>query len=192
MRAFAGLGNQGDAYAGHRHNVGWMLLDVLERRHATVDKKDLDLVRLTHIRLQGRGKNGEVSELWLMRPKTYMNENGLGVAKGCKELDLRPEQILVAFDDVDLPLGKLRLRESGGSSGQRGMQSIIGALGTQKIPRLRLGISGEKASTDTVAYVLSSFEKNEKDTAAEMVEEAADAVEMVLRSGLIAAMNRFN
>tara|TARA_Y100001947_G_C10191811_1_gene241093 strand:- start:39 stop:404 length:366 start_codon:yes stop_codon:yes gene_type:complete len=121
-----------------------------------------------------------------------MNENGLGVAKGCKELDLRPEQILVAFDDVDLPLGKLRLRESGGSSGQKGMQSIIGALGTQKIPRLRLGISGEKASTDTVAYVLSSFEKNEKDTAAEMVEEAADAVEMVLRSGLIAAMNRFN
>ena len=134
MRALAGLGNQGDAYAGHRHNVGWMLLDVLERRHAIVDKKDLDLVRLTHIRLQGRGKNGEVSELWLMRPKTYMNENGLGVAKGCKELNLRPEQILVAFDDVDLPLGKLRLRESGGSSGQKGMQSIIDALGTQKIP----------------------------------------------------------
>ena len=192
MRAFAGLGNQGDAYAGHRHNVGWMLLDVLERRHATVDKKDLDLVRLTHIRLQGRGKNGEFAELWLMRSKTYMNENGLGVAKGCKELDLRPEQILVAFDDVDLPLGKLRLRGSGGSSGQKGMRSIINALGTQKIPRLRLGISGEKASTDTVTYVLSSFEKNEKDTAAEMVEEAADAVEMVLRSGLIAAMNRFN
>ena len=192
MRAFAGLGNQGDAYAGHRHNVGWMLLDVLERRHATVDKKDLDLVRLTHIRLKGRGKNGEFAELWLMRSKTYMNENGLGVAKGCKELDLRPEQILVAFDDVDLPLGKLRLRGSGGSSGQKGMRSIINALGTQKIPRLRLGISGEKASTDTVTYVLSSFEKNEKDTAAEMVEEAADAVEMVLRSGLIAAMNRFN
>lgn len=192
MRALAGLGNQGDAYVGHRHNVGWMLLDVLERRHAIVDKKDLDLVRLTHIRLQGRGKNGESSELWLMRSKTYMNENGIGVAKGCNELDLGPEQILVAFDDVDLPLGKLRLRESGGSSGQKGMQSIIDALGTQKIPRLRLGISGEKASTDTVAYVLSSFEKNEKDTAAEMVEEAADAVEMVLRSGLIAAMNRFN
>ena len=192
MRAFAGLGNQGDAYAGHRHNVGWMLLDVLERRHATVDKKDLDLVRLTHIRLKGQGKNGEFAELWLMRSKTYMNENGLGVAKGCKELDLRPEQILVAFDDVDLPLGKLRLRGSGGSSGQKGMRSIINALGTQKIPRLRLGISGEKASTDTVTYVLSSFEKNEKDTAAEMVEEAADAVEMVLRSGLIAAMNRFN
>ena len=192
MRALAGLGNQGDGYAGHRHNVGWMLLDVLERRHAIVDKKDLDLVRLTHIRLHGRGKNVESSGLWLMRSKTYMNENGLGVAKGCKELDLRPEQILVAFDDVDLPLGKLRLRESGGSSGEKGMQSIIGALGTQKIPRLRMGISGEKASTDTVAYVLSSFEKNEKDTAAEMVEEAADAVEMVLRSGLIAAMNRFN
>ena len=185
MRALAGLGNQGDAYAGHRHNVGWMLLDVLERRHAIVDKKDLDLVRLTHIRVHGRDKNGESSELWLMRSKTYMNENGLGVAKGCDELDLEPEQILVAFDDVDLPLGKLRLRESGGSSGQKGMQSTIDALGTQKIPRLRLG-------TDTVAYVLSSFDKNEKDTAAEMVEEAADAVEMVLRSGLIAAMNRFN
>ncbi len=192
MRALAGLGNQGDEYAEHRHNAGWMLLDVLERRHPIVDKKDLDRVRLTRIRLKGRREDGGPAELWVMRSKTNMNGSGLGVASGCKELDLSPEQILVAFDDVDLPLSKVRLRESGGSSGQNGMKSVIDALGTQEIPRLRLGICGEEASVDTVAYVLSRFDKNERDAAAEMIEEAADVVEMVLRSGLIAAMNRFN
>lgn len=192
MRALAGLGNRGDEYAEHRHNAGWMLLDALERRHPIVDTKDLGQVKLTRIRMKGRREDGGPAELWLMRSMKYMNESGLGVARGCKELGLSQEQILVAFDDVDLPLGKVRLRESGGSSGQNGMKSVIDALGTQKIPRLRMGVCGENASANIADYVLSRFDKNERDTAAEMIEEAADAVEMVLRFGLIAAMNRFN
>ena len=192
MRALAGLGNPGDEYAEHRHNAGWMLLAVLERRHRVVETKHLDRVQLTRIRMKGRRADGGPAEFWLMRSKTYMNESGLGVSRGCDELGLGPADLVVAFDDVDLPVGKIRLREAGGSGGQNGMKSVIDALGTQKIPRLRLGICGERAPADTADYVLRRFDKDERDSAAEMIEEAADAVEMILRSGLTTAMNRFN
>jgi len=192
VRALAGLGNPGDEYAEHRHNAGWMLLSVLERRYPVVKTKELGRARLSRIRMKGRREDGGPAELWLIRSRTYMNESGRGVSQACNELGLVPAEILVAFDDIDLSLGKIRLRESGGSGGQNGMKSVIDALGTQKIPRLRLGICGERATAATADYVLARFDKDEKDTAAEMIEDAADAVEMVLRSGLIAAMNRFN
>jgi len=192
VRALAGLGNPGDEYAEHRHNAGWMVLAALERRHRVVETKHLDWVQLTRIRMKGRRADGGPAELWLMRSKTYMNESGLGVSRGCDELGLGPADLVVAFDDVDLPVGKIRLREAGGSGGQNGMKSVIDALGTQKIPRLRLGICGERAPADTADYVLRRFDKDERDSAAEMIEEAADAVEMILRSGLATAMNRFN
>lgn len=192
MRALAGLGNPGDEYAEHRHNAGWMLLAALGRRYPVVATKELNNAKLSRIRMKGRREDGGPAELWLIRSRTYMNDSGRGVSQACDELRLAPQQILMAFDDIDLPLGKIRLRESGGSGGHNGMKSVIDALGTQKIPRLRLGICGERAPADTAGYVLRRFDKDEKDTAAEMVEEAADAVEMVLRSGLIAAMNRFN
>ena len=192
MRAVAGLGNPGDKYAEHRHNAGWMLLAALERRHPVVETKDLDRASLCRIRMKGRREDGGPAELWLIRSRTYMNESGRGVSQARVSLGLEPQEILVAFDDIDLPLGRIRLRESGGSGGQNGMRSIIDALGTQKIPRLRLGIRGERANADTADYVLDRFDKDERDVAAEMIEEAADAVEMVLRSGLIAAMNRYN
>jgi len=192
VRALAGLGNPGDEYGEHRHNAGWMLLAALERRYPVVEKKELHNAKLSRIRMKGRREDDGPAELWLIRSRTYMNDSGWGVSQACDALRVTPQQILLAFDDIDLPLGKIRLRESGGSSGHNGMKSVIDALGTQKIPRLRLGICGEHAPADTADYVLRRFAKDEKDTAAEMFEEAADAVEMVLRSGLIAAMNRFN
>lgn len=192
MRALAGLGNPGDEYREHRHNAGWMLLDALERRHTTVETRQLELVKLTRLRLKGRNADGGPAELWLMRSKTYMNDSGLAVAQGAAELGLSPQEILVVFDDVDLPLARLRIRVAGGSGGQKGMASIIAALGTEQIPRLRLGIRGERVSRDTADYVLRPFDKAERDDAAEMVEDAADAVEAILRSGIVAAMNRFN
>lgn len=192
MRALAGLGNPGDEYAEHRHNAGWMLLAALERRYPVVETRKLNNAKLSRIRMKGRREDGGPAELWLIRSRTYMNDSGRGVSQASDELRLAPHQVLVTFDDIDLPLGKIRLRESGGSGGQNGMKSVIDALGTQKIPRLRLGICGDRAPADTADYVLRRFDRDEKDTAAEMVEDAADAVEMVLRSGLIAAMNRFN
>ena len=192
MRALAGLGNPGERYSQHRHNAGWMLLDLLESRHPGIETDQMEWVDLSRIRMKGRREDGSPAELWLMRSKTYMNESGLAVSQGCDRLGLEPGEVLVAFDDVDLPLGKLRLREAGGSSGQNGMESVIESLGTQQIPRLRLGIRGETLRGETADYVLSRFDKEERDTAAEMIEEAADAVEMVLRSGLIAATNKYN
>ena len=192
MRALAGLGNPGDEYAEHRHNAGWMLLAALERRYPVVETRKLNNAKLSRIRMKGRREDGGPAELWLIRSRTYMNDSGRGVSQASDELRLAPHQVLVTFDDIDLPLGKIRLRESGGSGGQNGMKSVIDALGTQKIPRLRLGICGDRAPADTADYVLRRFDRDEKDTAAEMVEDAADAVEMVLRAGLIAAMNRFN
>jgi len=192
VRALAGLGNPGDEYAEHRHNAGWMLLAVLERRHPVIESKELSSARLSRIRMKGRRQDGGPAELWLIRSRTYMNDSGRGVSQAARELRLDAHQILVAFDDVDLPLGKVRLRESGGSGGQNGMKSVIDALGTQKIPRLRLGIRGERATVDTADYVLSRFDKDERDAAAEMIEEAADAVGMILRAGFAAAMNHYN
>lgn len=192
MRVLAGLGNPGDEYAEHRHNAGWMLLSLLEQRHRVVDHKELSQARLSRIRMKGRREDGGPAELWLVRSRTYMNDSGRGVSQAVKELRVPPHEALVAFDDVDLPLGKIRLRERGGSGGQNGMKSVIEALGTQKIPRLRLGIRGERAAGDTADYVLSRFDKDERDTAAEMLEDAADAVETVLRAGLVTAMNRYN
>lgn len=192
MRVLAGLGNPGDEYAEHRHNAGWMLLRVLEQRHRVVDTKDLSQASLSRIRMKGRREDGGPAELWLVRSRTYMNDSGRGVSQAVKDLRVEPHEVLVAFDDIDLPLGKVRLRKSGGSGGQNGMKSVIEALGTQKIPRLRLGIRGERAVGDTADYVLSRFDKDERDAAAEMLEDAADAVETVLRAGLVVAMNRYN
>jgi len=192
VRVLAGLGNPGDEYAEHRHNAGWMLLRVLERRHRVVDTKELSQASLSRIRMKGRREDGGPAEIWLVRSRTYMNDSGRGVSQAVKDLRVEPHEVLVAFDDIDLPLGKVRLRKSGGSGGQNGMKSVIEALGTQEIPRLRLGIRGERAAGDTADYVLSRFDKDERDTAAEMLEDAADAVETVLRAGLVAAMNRYN
>jgi PTH1 family peptidyl-tRNA hydrolase len=191
----AGLGNPGDKYSEHRHNAGWMLLDVLLKRSRVVEKRNLDWVELRRIELheRGRKRKGEGGdELWLMRPTTYMNRSGVGVSDGCSALNIEPDELIIAYDDIDLPLGALRIRPSGGDGGHRGMRSIIRALGTQKIPRLRMGIRGIDAPPDTADYVLSRFKKDELETIAEVIEVAADAVEMIQRSDLTAAMNAYN
>lgn len=185
MLAVAGLGNPGDSYRDTRHNAGWMLLDRLRGRGRVVEERRRDWSELARLELRGR-------EVWLIRPETYMNRSGLGVSDGCDALELGPGEILVAYDDADLPLGRIRLRPSGGSGGHKGMQSVIDALGSDRIPRLRLGIRGEDAPEELTDYVLGPFAEEERETADEMVERAADAVVMVLRAGLAAAMNEFN
>lgn len=166
-----------------------MLLDVLIRRGRVVQRRELDWVDLARLELRDRGAT---RELWLMRPRTWMNRSGAGVSEGCDALGLGAEEILVAYDDIDLPLGKIRLRPAGGDGGHRGLRSVIQSLGTQGIPRLRLGVRGQGGREDTADYVLAPFEKDERDPAAEMIETAADAVETVLRDGLARAMNEFN
>jgi PTH1 family peptidyl-tRNA hydrolase len=172
-----------------------MLLDALLRRSRVVERRDLEWVELRRIELHVRsgkrkGKGGE--ELWLMRPTTYMNRSGIGVSQGCSALTIGPDELVVAYDDIDLPLGALRIRPAGGDGGHKGLRSVIRALGTQQIPRLRMGIRGIDAPLDTADYVLSRFKKDELETIAEVIEVAADAVQTIQRSGLTAAMNAYN
>ena len=195
MRALAGLGNPDDKYSEHRHNAGWMLLDTLLRRSRVLEKRNLEWVELRRIELRERGRkktSREGDELWLMRPMTYMNRSGLGVSEGCVALGISPDELVVAYDDIDLPLGALRIRPAGGDGGHRGLRSVIRALGTQQIPRLRMGICGIDAPPDTADYVLSRFKKDELETIAEVIEVAADAVQAIQRSDLTAAMNAYN
>ncbi len=172
-----------------------MLLDTLLRRSRVLEKRNLEFVELRRIELRERGRKKTSrggDELWLMRPTTYMNRSGLGVSEGCAALGMSPDELVVAYDDIDLPLGALRIRPAGGDGGHRGLRSVIRALGTQQIPRLRMGICGIDAPPDTADYVLSRFKKDELETIAEVIEVAADAVQAIQRSDLTAAMNAYN
>lgn len=188
MEAIAGLGNPGGEYARTRHNAGWMLLDELIRRGQALETRTREHAEMTRLKLGP-------DTVWLVRSTTYMNRSGLGLEQACRSLQVGPREVLVAYDDIDLPLGRLRLRRSGGSGGHRGLESVIGALGTSRIPRLRLGIRGEEGfdeGADTADYVLDEFTAEERVVAEEMIDRAADAVRMILRRGLGAAMNTYN
>ena len=127
-----------------------------------------------------------------MRSKTYMNGSGEGLEQGCRSLQIEPRELLVAYDDVDLPLGQLRIRRGGGAGGHRGLESVIAELATKQIPRLRIGVRGETPWRDTAGYVLAPFEADEQAMVRAVVERSADAVRMMLRRGIGVAMNTYN
>jgi len=185
MRAVAGLGNPGNEYADTRHNAGWMLLDLLRERGKVLERREKEWVELEKLKLGP-------DTVWLMRSKTYMNGSGEGLEQGCRSLQIEPRDVLVAYDDVDLPLGQLRIRRGGGAGGHRGLESVIAELATKQIPRLRIGVRGETPWRDTAGYVLAPFEADELATIREVVERSADAVRMILRRGIGVAMNNYN
>jgi len=185
MRAVAGLGNPGNEYADTRHNAGWMLLDLLRERGKVLERREKEWVELEKLKLGP-------DTVWLMRSKTYMNGSGEGLEQGCRFLQIEPRDVLVAYDDVDLPLGQLRIRRGGGAGGHRGLESVIAELATKQIPRLRIGVRGETPWRDTAGYVLAPFEADEQATIREVVERSADAVRMILRRGIGVAMNNYN
>ncbi len=185
MRAIAGLGNPGHEYADTRHNAGWMLLDLLRERGKVLERREKEWIELEKLKLGP-------DTVWLMRSKTYMNGSGEGLEQGCRSLQIEPRDVLVAYDDVDLPLGQIRIRRGGGAGGHRGLESVIAELATKQIPRLRIGVRGETPWRDTAGYVLAPFEAGEQATVREVVERSADAVRMMLRRGIGVAMNTYN
>lgn len=186
-----GLGNPGPEYAATRHNVGFRCVAVLARRHRLGFSH-----RLAHSRV-AEGTIGQ-HRVVLARPHTFMNRSGDAVAGLLRHYRLDPAHLLVVHDDLDLPLGRLRLRPEGSAGGHQGLRSIIERLRTAAVPRLRLGIGrpGEDATRRgqeaVVDYVLASFRPDELPVLEEMVERAADAVTCLLEEGMAAAMNRFN
>jgi len=186
VRLIAGLGNPGPRYAGTRHNVGFLVVEELARRwQVRLDRYERDFEALV-----GEA-NREGRRVLLIEPQTLMNLSGRSVAAVQRFYKLEPADLLVVLDDVDLPVGRIRLRASGSSGGHRGLENILQALGRQDVPRLRIGIGKVHASA-TVAHVLSRFAPDEREPIAEAITLAADAVEFWLSESVEAAMTRYN
>ncbi len=185
MRCIVGLGNPGIEYADTRHNAGAAAVDLLARRHS------IRLARRRHQAVYGRGEIAGV-EVLLAQPVTFMNNSGQAVGRLLSFYGLSPDHLLVVVDDINLPLGTIRLRRKGSDGGQKGLRSVAQHLGTTQYARLRIGVGPLPAGRDATAFVLSPFRPSERDAAFSGIERAADAIERALGHGLEAAMGEFN
>lgn len=183
MIAFVGLGNPGNEYARTKHNAGFWIVDELARSWNQVFQPG-----------QGEYVYTDVSEpsVLLMKPTTGMNISGTAVKQAANCFDINFRDLYIIIDDVDLPLGKLRIKTKGGDGCHRGMESVIYHLGTTQFPRLRLGIAAEDQKRPSESYILKPFRKKDQSLAEDMVQTAADAVESLLEVGLDRTMNRYN
>ena len=187
-RLVVGLGNPGDGYAATRHNVGFQVASRLAKRARMEFSVKAGDSRIA----EGRIADLKVA---VARPQTFMNESGRAVGKLLDRYRLGPSDVVVAYDDVDLPLGRIRVRPSGGPGTHNGMRSVVAEIG-EAFPRVRCGVAPSDPKTeirgDLAEYVLQPFDADEREVAEKMVARAAEAIEALLRDGLPAAMERFN
>ena len=191
MKLIVGLGNPGKTYSRNRHNVGFQCLNYFARLHS---------IHFFHRQCHARVGVGKISgeKLVLARPGTFMNLSGKSVACLVHKHKIPLSDLLVIYDDLDLPLGKIRLRQSGSSGGHKGMNSIISTLGSEGFPRIRVGIGrpqvdGQSLSEDvTVNYVLSDFSRQEQAMIKPVITRVSKAIDCFLTQGITAAMNKFN
>ena len=185
MKLIVGLGNPGYEYHLTPHNLGFMAVDRLAERCGVeiVRREAQALTAATEIA-------GE--QVILAKPQTYMNLSGMAVERLLLRYGLPPRDLIVLLDDVDLPLGTLRIRSRGSAGTHNGLKSIIGALQAEDFARVRMGVGPERPPEDLVSYLLRPFRRAELEPAADMIERAADAVTVILKEGIPAAMNRFN
>lgn len=186
MKVICGLGNPGDRYRWTRHNVGFRVVDLLADRWGLTGAgrlKDGAALLEAH-------RPPPVGRVLLVKPMRYMNNSGAALRSAIRQTGVEvQDDLLLVTDDIDLPLGRVRLRRSGSAGGHNGLRSIIAALGTDEFSRLRVGVgrAGQAAS-----HVLATFRPDERDLSAEMVQVGADAAERWLSEGIEAAMNAFN
>lgn len=181
----AGLGNPGREFENNRHNVGFMLLNRLSSRLGDNFRQVKSRALVATAKYLGE-------RIILIKPQTYMNESGRAVRSLVHFYKVPLNNLIVAYDDVDLPLGTLRLRPLGGSAGHKGMQSIIEQLGTEQFPRLRIGTGRPPGRKEAAEYVLQDFPKDEADLLDQTLDRAVDAMLTFLQYGLDKAMNSFN
>lgn len=186
MKVVCGLGNPGERYRFTRHNVGFRVVDLLaDRWGLTGEGRMKDGAAMLEVR-----HPEPIGRVLLVKPMRYMNRSGGPLRAALRQTDADPTRdLLVVTDDIDLPLGRVRLRRSGSAGGHNGLRDIIATFGTDEIARLRIGVgrAGEAAS-----HVLATFRADERDLATEMVAVGADAAELWLAEGIEAAMNAFN
>jgi PTH1 family peptidyl-tRNA hydrolase len=186
VKLIVGLGNPGLMYTGSRHNIGFTVLKALAGSLKNNLKRDGSVSALvSREKLFGQ-------DVILALPQTYMNLSGIAVAGLLKKFKVGPRDLLVVCDDLDLELGKIKLRPRGSSGGQRGIESVIARLGTQDFNRLRIGIGRPKNPQDAAKYVLSGFLRKERPVVKQVIEEAADCCLSWVESGTEKTMNMFN
>lgn len=180
-----GLGNPGREYRENRHNVGFMAVDRLAEKLGVAFSRMESRALLTRAECGGR-------RVLLAKPQTYMNLSGQAVGALVRFYRVPLENLLIIYDDVDLPLGVLRIRPLGGAGGQKGMSSIIDRLGTQDFPRLRIGIDRPPGRMNAAAYVLQNFSRDQAEVLPGILDEAAEAALAFVEQGIDAAMNQYN
>lgn len=183
MYIIAGLGNPGREYENTRHNAGFAVLDNLAH------KNNISINKLRFKALCGEGLIGSERVL-LLKPQTYMNLSGESLLDAVRFYKVDVDNVIVVVDDVDLPLGRIRIRPSGSDGGHNGMKSIISLLGSGAFPRLRVGIGHPEY--DMVDYVLGKFAGDERKVMDEMIDVSSDAAAYIVENGIISAMNRYN
>jgi len=181
IRLVAGLGNPGAEYARTRHNIGFMVVDLLAHESGAVWEKSGKWDAATT----------KFRDVTLVKPASYMNRSGHPLFAIAQFFKIAPQEIFVVLDDFSLPLGRLRIRQGGGPGGHNGLESIIVQFGTEEIPRLRVGI-GPAPAEGTTDYVLSNFFEEEKELVRSTISRAADAVKCAIDKGVVSAMNTFN
>ncbi|MBL7126676.1 MAG: aminoacyl-tRNA hydrolase [Dehalococcoidales bacterium] len=193
MKLIVGFGNPGAVYTRNRHNIGFMCLNRFARKHG---------IRFTRKQGYARIGEGEINgmKLILARPQTMMNLSGQSVSRLVKRYNISPEDLIIIHDDLDLPLGKIRIRQGGRSGGHKGIESTIACLGTGNFIRVRVGI-GRPALMDSadmdrdsgvISHVLSDFDTSENKIVAEVMNKVNEAILCLINEGLTAAMNRYN
>jgi PTH1 family peptidyl-tRNA hydrolase len=187
VKLIVGLGNPGRRYAATRHNVGFRIVEALAERHRIAVNQD---------RFDGRFGEGRIRdvEVALLEPQRYMNASGASVVQALAALPVEDpaRDLIVVYDDVDLPLGRLRIRASGGDGGHQGMRDIQEQLGRRDFSRLRFGIGRSERGEGTTGHVLERFTPGEEARLSDQVPAAAAAVEAIVLEGVVAAMNRVN
>ena len=193
MKLIVGLGNPGTVYTHNRHNIGFMCLNRFARKHG---------IRLAHKQGQARVGEGEVAgtRLVLARPQTMMNLSGRSVSLLVKRHKISPEDLIIIHDDLDLPTGKIRIRQGGGSAGHKGIESIIACLGNSDFIRIRVGIGRPDdmnnevtdRNAEVIDHVLGDFDAVESKIIAEVTSKVGEAILCLISEGLTAAMNRYN
>jgi peptidyl-tRNA hydrolase, PTH1 family len=191
LQLIVGLGNPGAKYDKTRHNVGFEVIDLLSRRWNIALSENR---KFQGIFGEGRGLAGD--KIRLLKPTTYMNLSGQSIRAVTDWFKLPPESVLIIYDDMDLPVGKMRLRQSGSAGGHNGMKSAIAHLGSQNFPRLRLGIGNPKASAnsnnETISHVLGKFAPDEAQAIQEVYQLVIETIELSLKQGIPKAMSLYN
>jgi peptidyl-tRNA hydrolase, PTH1 family len=180
-----GLGNPGDEYRGSRHNVGAEVVELLAKRHGGRLRKRKERALVDEVTINGK-------RAALAVPVTYVNDSGHAVGALVRRFGVTPEQVVVVHDELDLPVGELKVKSGGGLAGHNGLRSIVAHLHSQDFQRVRIGVGKPVSKERGADHVLNRFNKRERAGIDAIIEQAADAVEAIARDGVEAAMNRFN